>query len=151
MYFTLQSSQISHFFPILAHACYWCHLCSMPAPVLHNTAHSRSLSPQSPLSIRCPHIYTAMTLPGPSTQQPDEITCGFHSVLWKSSPWSPFYDRGVIYIAIRCRTWIQPEKSYFSGPPATMSLWRSSLEPVIPEGTNFSLHTHIPCKFWGED
>lgn len=49
--FTSQFSQMSpYFFPVSAHAYYWCHLCSVSAPV-----HARSLCPPSPpLPVRRP-------------------------------------------------------------------------------------------------
>lgn len=93
-YFTLYFSQISpRFFPVSVHAYYWCHLCSISAPVLYNTAHSYSLCPSIPpfpLGAPTIHFHTVVTFSGPSTHQPAEIKCGFCSVLWKSSPWPHF-------------------------------------------------------------
>lgn len=91
----LQFSQISpHFFPVSAHAFYWCHLCSISAPVLYNTAHSYSLYPLNPplfpLGAPTIHFHTVVMFSGPSTHQPAEIKCGLCSVLWKSSAWPPF-------------------------------------------------------------
>lgn len=112
-------SKLSHFFsPVLAHAYCWHHLCSLSAPVLTNTAHPDSLCPLNPHfplgGVPTIHLHTVVMVWGPGTQQTAEITQVIHENQVQDHP----SRKEVIFIAVRYRAWIQPEKRYYSGPPA---------------------------------
>lgn len=122
---------LSFFSPVLAHAYCWHHLCSLSAPVLTNTAHPDSLCPLNPHfplgGVLTIHLHTVVMVWGPGTQQTAEITQVIHENQVQDHP----SRKEVIFIAVRYRAWIQPEKTYYSGPPANTPFWCSYLRHTL--------------------